>query len=115
MAVKSISVTEAFLEELIQKIPFIQIYGGRDFKYNFYPPSKEVKEILELIENSLEETIQLNITISDPWDEYKEASSSLMNMVKKLIKIANSQGIEIVNPMRSLHASCWDFSKTSIN
>ena len=100
MAVESTTISEEFLKELIKNFPSIQIYGGKDFKHNFYPCPDKEKEILQRIRSSREETIQLDITIADPWDRFREASIQLLDIVEKLIEIVNSYGIRIVNPMQ---------------
>jgi len=102
MAVESREVSEAFLKEVIKSFPLIQIYGGRDFKSNFYPSSNEEKEILQHIKNSREETIQLNIIIADPWDSFTKASVQLLDIVEKLVGIVRFHRIKVVNPMQLL-------------
>jgi len=101
MAVKSKGVSEAFLKEVIKSFPLIQIYGGKDFEHNFYPCPNEEKEILQRIKCSREETIQLNITVSDPWDKFKQASLQLLDIVEKLVEIARFHEIKAVNPLLS--------------
>ena len=100
MAVESTTISEEFLKEVIKNFPSIQIYGGKDFKHNFYPCPDKGKEILQRIRSSREETIQLDITIADPWDRFREASIQLLDIVEKLIEIVSSYGIRIVNPMQ---------------
>ncbi len=102
MAVESRGVSEEFLKEVIKSFPQIQIYGGKYFEHNFYPSPYKEKEILQQIESSQEETIQLNITIADPWSKFKEASVQLLNVVEKLVEIVRSHEIKLVDPTQSL-------------
>jgi hypothetical protein len=101
MAVESATISEAFLKEVIKTFPSIQIYGGKDFEHNFYPCPDKEKEILQRIRSSQEETIQLNITIADPWDRFRKASIQLLDIIEKLVKIVSFHKIKIVNPMQS--------------
>lgn len=101
MAVESTGVSEAFLKEVIKSFPLIQIYGGTDFTHKFYPCPNEEKEILQRIKGSREEAIQLDITITDPWDSFRKVSVQLLDIVEKLVKIVRSHEIKIVNPMQS--------------
>ena len=101
MAVESAGISEAFLKEVIKNFPLIQIYGGKDFKHNFYPCPDKEKEILQCIKGSQEKIIQLNIIIADPWDKFRKASIQLLDIVEKLVEIVRSHKIKIVNPMQS--------------
>lgn len=101
MAVESHGVSAAFLKEVIKRFPQIQMYGGKDFKHSFYPSRNEEKEILQHIKSSREETIQLNITIADPWGSFRKASVQLLDTVEKLVEIVRSHRIKAVNPMQS--------------
>jgi len=99
MGVESARISEAFLKEVIKSSPLIQIYGGRDLRHNFYPSPGKEKEILQRIRSSQEETIQLDITMSNPWDKFRKASIQLLDMVEKLVVIVHSHKIKVVNPM----------------
>lgn len=95
---------------MIKSLPLIQIYGGKDFRHNFYPCPNEEKEILQHIKSSREETIQLDVTIADPWDRFRKASVQLLDIVEKLVEIARSHEIKVVNPMQScMHAILFYF------
>jgi len=101
MAVESARISEVFLKDVIKNFPMVQIYGGKDFKHNFYPCPDKEKKILQRIRSSQEETIQLDITISDPWDRFREVSIQLLDIVEKLVEIVSSHKIKIINPMQS--------------
>lgn len=101
-AIKSKQISERFLKGTIESFPFIKIYGGKDFKRNFYPPPGETQEILERIKTSQEETIQLNITLTDPWDRFEEASTELLDIIEKLVKILRSHKMRVITPLESM-------------
>ena len=101
MVVESTSISEAFLRVVIKSFPLIQIYGGRDVAHNFYPCPNEEREIFHDIKSSQEEAIQLDVTITDPWDRFTKASVQLLDIVEKLVEIALSHEIKIINPMQS--------------
>jgi len=100
MAVESARVSEAFLKEVIESFPFIQIYGGKDFKHNFYPGPDEEKEVLQNIKSSGEQTIQLGISIEDPWDNFRKASVQLLGIAEKLVEMVCSHEIKTANPLQ---------------
>lgn len=101
VAVGSTWISEVFLKEIIESFPFIKMYGGKDFKRNFYPCPGGTREIIERIKSSGEETIQLNITVPNPWDRSEKASIELLGIVEKLVRILRSHKIRILNPLES--------------
>jgi len=101
MAIEVSSISAEFLKEIIKEFPQIQIYGGKDFTRNFYPPPSQEEVIFQDIKSSGEETIQLEIIISELWDESKKASVQLISGIEELIRIARSHKIKIVNPLQS--------------
>lgn len=101
MAIEVSSISAEFLKEIIKEFPQIQIYGGKDFTRNFYPPPSQEEVTLQDIKSSGEETIQLEIIISELWDESKKASVQLISGIEELVRIARSHKIKIVNPLQS--------------
>ena len=97
---KSKTFSETFLKEIIEDFPSMKMYGGKDFKRDFYPSFRIPKEILEEIKVSKEEDVQLNITLEKPWDQLEESSIELLAAIEKITKKLRVHRIEIVDPLQ---------------
>jgi len=99
VAIMSRTISEIFLKETIENFPLIALYGGKNFKRDFYPTSKVPKEILKQIKMSKEENVQLGITLENPWDKFKESSIELLDTIEKIVKKLRVHKIKVVNPL----------------
>ena len=79
----------------------MKMYGGKNFKRDFYPYSKVPKEILKQIKMSKEESVQLDITLENPWDKFKESSIELLDAIEKITKKLRVHRIAVDNPLQS--------------
>jgi len=101
VAIKSETLSEAVLTEIIKNFPLIKVYGGKNFKRDFYPASKVPKEILRQIKMSNEENVQFDITLENPWDQFRESSKEFLAIIEKVVEKLHAYKITAINPLQA--------------
>lgn len=56
---------------------------------------------MKQIKMSREENVQLDVTLENPWDKFKESGIELLDAIEKITEKLRVHKIAVVNPLQS--------------